>query len=153
MPTHFDGTAEEVRALDAYIKLQRAADTVLAHTTAHLAEHGLTVSQFGVLESLHHLGTLSQRDLAQKLLKSTGNISTVLKNLEKRGLISRARKADDTRYMEVCISDAGRALLTSFFGQHVRGIVEEMSALSAEEQAELARLCRKLGRREIAPDG
>ena len=106
-----------------------------------------------MLESLHHLGTLSQRDLAQKLLKSTGNISTVFKNLEKRGLISRTRKVDDTRYMEVCISDAGRALLTGFFGQHVRGIVKEMSALSAEEQEELARLCRKLGRRELAPGG
>ncbi|NLF76610.1 MAG: MarR family transcriptional regulator, partial [Chloroflexi bacterium] len=74
MPTHYDGTPEERRALDAYIKLQRAADTVLARTTAHLAAHGLTVSQFGALEALYHLGTLSQRDLAQKLLKSTGNI-------------------------------------------------------------------------------
>ncbi len=152
MPTHYDGTAEERLALDAYIKLQRAADTVLARTTAHLAEHSLTVSQFGVLEALLHLGTLSQRDLAQKLLKSTGNISTVLKNLEKRGLISRTRKADDTRYMEVCISDAGRALLTGFFDRHVQGIVEEMGALSAGEQAELARLCRKLGRREEASE-
>ena len=49
---------------------------------AHLADHDLTVSQFGVLEALHHRGTLSQRDLARKLLTSTGNISIVLKNLE-----------------------------------------------------------------------
>jgi len=153
MPTHYDGTPEERRALDAYIKLQRAADTVLARTTAHLAAHGLTVSQFGALEALYHLGTLSQRDLAQKLLKSTGNISTVLKNLEKRGLISRARKVDDTRYMEVCLSEAGRALLTGMFDEHVRGIVEEMSALNAGEQDELARLCRKLGRREVEVEG
>lgn len=152
MPTHYDGTAEEKRALDAYIKLQRAAETVLMRTTAHLAAHNLTVSQFGVLEALYHLGTLSQRDLARKLLKSTGNISIVLKNLEKRGLISRTRKAGDTRYMEVCISEAGRALLTSFFGQHVRGIVEAMSILTPGEQEELARLCRKLGRREAGPD-
>jgi len=33
-------------------------------------------------------------------------------------------------------------------GEHVRGIVEEMSALSPTEQEELARLCRKLGLRE-----
>lgn len=153
MPTHYDGTPEERRALDAYIKLQRAADTVLARTTAHLAAHGLTVSQFGALEALYHLGTLSQRDLAQKLLKSTGNISTVLKNLEKRGLISRARKVDDTRYMEVCLSEAGQALLTGMFDEHVRGIVAEMGALSAGEQDELARLCRKLGRREVGAEG
>ena len=148
MPTKYDGTRKEKRALDAYIKLQRAAETVVDRTTAHLAAYNLTTSQFGVLEALYHLGTLSQRDLAQKLLKSTGNISTVLKTLERRGLISRERNPDDTRYMEVCISTAGRELLASFFAQHVSGIVEEMSILTAEEQEELARLCRKLGLRQ-----
>ncbi len=151
MPSHYEGTLEERRALDAYIKLQRAADTVVTHTTAHLADHNLTLSQFGALEALYHLGTLSQRELAHKLLKSTGNISIVLKNLEKRGLISRVRSADDTRYMEVCITEAGRSLLASFFADHVRGIVEEMSVLTPQEQEELARLCRKLGLREPSP--
>jgi MarR family 2-MHQ and catechol resistance regulon transcriptional repressor len=148
MPTNYEGTVEEKRALDAYIKLQRAADTVLARTTAHLAADGLTVSQFGALEALYHLGTLSQRDMAHKLLKSTGNISTVLKNLEKRDLITRHRNPDDTRYMEVCISEAGRALLEHILAPHVDGIVAEMSILTPEEQDDLARLCRKLGLRE-----
>ncbi len=148
MPTKYDGTQEEKRALDTYIKLQRAAETVVMRTTAHLTTHDLTTSQFGVLEALYHLGTLSQRDLAQKLLKSTGNISIVLKHLEKRGLIARERNPNDTRYMEVCITKTGRELLASFFEQHVRGIVEEMSILTPEEQDELARLCRKLGLRE-----
>jgi len=34
MPTKYQGTSEETRALDTYIKLQRAAETTLAHTTA-----------------------------------------------------------------------------------------------------------------------
>lgn len=148
MPTRYNGTPAEIRALNAYIKLQRAAETVTTRTTAHLATYDLTTSQFGILEALYHLGTLSQRDLAQKLLKSTGNISTVIKNLEKRGLIVRERNPDDTRYMEVCLSPAGKALLESFFDQHVAGIVAEMDALTAEEQDELARLCRKLGLQE-----
>lgn len=150
MPSHYDGTAEELRALNAYIKLQRAAETAIAHTTAHLATRGLTTSQFAVLEALYHLGTLSQRDLAQKLLKSTGNISTVLKNLEKRSLIERARNPDDTRYMVVSISATGKMLIAEFFDQHVAGIVAEMSILTGAEQEELARLCRKLGLRDAA---
>lgn len=148
MPTRYDGTPEETRALDAYIKLQRAAETVVTRTTAHLSAYNLTVSQFGVLEALYHLGTLSQRDLAQKLLKSTGNISIVLKNLEKRGLITRERNPADIRTMQVRISAAGRDLIAGFFDQHVAGIVDEMSILTAAEQGELARLCRKLGVRE-----
>jgi MarR family 2-MHQ and catechol resistance regulon transcriptional repressor len=154
VPSRYNGTPEEQRALDAYIKLQRAAETVTVHTTRHLAGRGLTVSQFAVLEALHHLGTLSQRDLADKLLKSTGNMSIVLKALEQRGFVSRVRDPGDNRYMQVCITAAGRRFLMQFFPEHVHGIVEEMSVLSAKEQEELARLCRKLGLREApqAPD-
>jgi MarR family 2-MHQ and catechol resistance regulon transcriptional repressor len=148
MPTKYQGTQEETCALNAYIKLQRAAETTLTHTTAHLSDYGLSTSQFAVLEALYHLGTLSQRALAEKLLKSTGNISIVLKNMEKRGLIERHRDPDDNRYMQVCITDAGRDLIAGMFTAHVAGIVAEMSILTADEQYELARLCRKLGLRE-----
>ena len=148
MPTKYQGTQEETCALNAYIKLQRAAEATLFHTTAHLSDFGLSTSQFAVLEALFHLGTLSQRALAEKLLKSTGNISIVLKNMEKRGLIERHRDPDDNRYMQVCITDAGRDLIAGMFTAHVAGIVTEMSILTADEQDELARLCRKLGLRE-----
>ncbi len=147
MPTRHKGSPEEIRALDVYIKLQRAAGTVMKRTTAHLADYNLPESQFAVLEALYHLGVLSQRELAKKLLLSTGNISTVLKKLEKRGLISRERDPDDNRYMQVVITEKGKELLNSCFEPHVRGIVNEMSVLTSGEQEELGRLCRKLGLR------
>ena len=75
MGTHFNGTEREVRALDAYIKLLRATESVVARLSHQLRdENGLTVSQFGALEALLHLGPMSQRDLGTKLLKSSGNI-------------------------------------------------------------------------------
>jgi MarR family transcriptional regulator, 2-MHQ and catechol-resistance regulon repressor len=147
MPTKYQGTAEERRALDVYIKLQRAAETVLARTTSHLAQHNLTVSQFAILEALYHLGTLSQRALGQKLLKSAGNMSIVLKTMEQRGLISRVRDPQDNRFVQVCITPHGRDLIDGIFHGHVAGIVHEMSILTPEEQRELGRLCRKLGLR------
>lgn len=148
MPTHYQGTDSERRALDAYIKLQRAADTVLNRTSAHLYHHDLSISQFAVLEALYHLGTLSQRELAIKLLKSTGNMSVVLKNLEARGLISRKRDPQDQRVMQVCITGAGRVLLEAILPRHVAGIVAVMSALTADEQEQLGDLCRTLGLRQ-----
>ena len=148
MPTKYRGTTKEKRALNAYIKLQRAAETALYRTTSHLSDYQLTTSQFAILEALYHLGTLSQRELADKLLKSTGNISIVLKNMEKRGVIERHRDPDDNRYMQVSITEAGRELIDGMFDIHVAGIVAEMGVLTDAEQEELARLCRKLGLRE-----
>ena len=97
MGTKYQGSDAEVRALDTYIKLTRAAQTVLDRTNRHLADHGLTTSQFGVLEALHHLGALSQIDVARKLLMSTANITTVMQNLEKAGYIRRERDPRDQR--------------------------------------------------------
>lgn len=145
MPTKYQGTEREVRVLNAYIKLQRASESLLLRTNAHLTNFGLTTSQFAILEALYHLGTLSQVELASKLLKSTGNISSVLKNIERRGLIARERDPDDNRYMQVSITAEGQELIEDIFDDHVAGIMGEMSILSDRELEELARLCRKLG--------
>ncbi len=145
MGTKYQGTEEEIRALNSYIKLQRAAETNINRTTRLLSDHKLTLSQFAVLEALYHLGQMSQVDLAHKLLKSTGNMTSVLKGMEKRGLIQRERSEVDNRYMEVNLTDSGKQLIANYFPEHVRIIVEEMSALTPDEQEELARLCKKLG--------
>lgn len=147
MGTHYDGTPREIRALDAYIKLTRATETIFTRTNSHLAAHDLTTTQFAVIEALYHLGTLSQVELARKLLKSTGNITTVLQHLEARGLVCRQRSASDQRIIDVTLTEAGRAAIERVLPDHVRGIVEALSVLTPDEQETLAALCRKLGLR------
>jgi MarR family 2-MHQ and catechol resistance regulon transcriptional repressor len=145
MGTRYVGTKEEVKALNAYIKLMRAGQSVSGRVEAHFSELGLTVSQFGVLEALFHLGPLNQKNLAAKILKSTGNITMVIDNLEKRGLVKRTRDEHDRRHYSVGITQKGASLIRSFFPQHVARIVEEMSVLSGTEQEILGRLCKKVG--------
>ena len=145
MPTHHHGLPDEVRALDAFIKLMRAAASVMARTARPLAADGLTAGQFGVLECLFHLGPLHQRDLAQKHLQTGGNITMIVDNLEKAGLVRRVRMPEDRRYVCVHLTDAGRERIAVLFPRHVRNITRQMSALTPPEQEELGRLCRKLG--------
>jgi MarR family transcriptional regulator, 2-MHQ and catechol-resistance regulon repressor len=145
MGTRYKGTKEETRALNAFIKLVRAAQSVSGRVESYFSELGLSVSQFGALESLHHLGPLYQKDLASKILKSTGNITMVVDNLEKRGLVERVRDDKDRRHYSVRITPRGSTLIGSFFAGHVKRIVSEMSALSKAEQDELGRLCKIVG--------
>lgn len=145
MPTRFQGTADERRALAAYIKLMRAAESVTARLAAGLREAGLTTSQLGVLEALLHLGPMAQCDLASKQLKSPANLTTVVDNLERRGLVRRTRDPKDRRRSVVELTGEGRRRITDFFPRHAAAITREMSILEADEQEELARLCRKLG--------
>ena|SRR3990172_2004113 len=146
--THYKGAREEVRALSAYVKLVRASDSVTARIHRHLSSAGLTISQFGVLEALYHLGPLSQSEIAKKVLKSTGNITMVIDNLEKRGLVKRERNREDRRYYAVRMTAEGKKLIGSIFPHHAARILEEMSILSSAEQDSLGRLCRKIGLQE-----
>lgn len=148
MGTHYQGTEEEVRVLDAYIKLLRAAESTTARLSRHMASFGLTVSQFGTLEALLHLGPLWQCDLGKKLLKSGGNVTMVVDNLEKRGLVERRREGEDRRFVKVHLTEEGHRLIREMFPHHVKAILKEMNILTASEQEDLGRLCRKLGRKE-----
>ncbi len=56
MPTHYRGSAQERAALDTYIKLMRAADSVTARLDPLMRAAHLTLGQFGTLEALLHLG-------------------------------------------------------------------------------------------------
>jgi len=133
------------RVLHAYVCLMRAAESVSRRSHHHLDEDDLTSSQFGVLEALLHLGPLSQCELAQKLLKSTGNMTTVIDNLERRGLVERQPDNTDRRIKAIHLTPEGRALIRRVFPRHAEGLVRELSVLSRSEQDELARLCKKLG--------
>lgn len=59
----------------------------------------------------------------------------------------RERGVEDRRYTTVTLTEEGRQLVEELFPRHAAAITEEMSALK-EEQAEVARLCRKLGLKE-----
>lgn len=145
MPTHFTGTPQEISALNTFIKLTRASESLLTRLYQGGTQGDLTPSQFAVLEVLYHLGPMCQSDIGSKLLKSSGNITLVIDNLEKRNLVRRQRDKKDRRMVQVQLTDTGHALIIQLFPGHLAAIVEELSVLDLEEQEMLGRLCRKLG--------
>jgi MarR family 2-MHQ and catechol resistance regulon transcriptional repressor len=148
MPTHYRGREKTVRALNAYINLARATDSIFGRMAAQLESQGLTPGQFGVLEALLHLGPMCQHTLAEKLLRSGGNITLVVDNLEKHGWVRRERQKADRRKIRIHLTAGGRRLISWVFPLHAKAIEKEMSCLDTREQEALRRICRKLGRDE-----
>jgi MarR family 2-MHQ and catechol resistance regulon transcriptional repressor len=145
MGTHYAGTEEERRALDCYIKLSRAAESVTQRINAHLRDNDLTVSQFGALEALYHLGPMQSGLLGGKILKSSGNMTLVIDNLVQRGLVNRQRRQDDRRCIDIYLTEKASNLVKTILPGHVDGVVRSLSVLSADEQETLTALSRKLG--------
>ena len=146
MPTHFTGSRAEMRTLNTFIKLTRCTNSLLARLAERNTIGDLTYSQFAVLETLYHLGSLTQGDISAKVLKSGSNMTTVIDNLERDGLVRRERDASDRRVIHVHLTEAGSSKIESVLPGHVAALVEEFSVLSAGEQETLGELCKKLGR-------
>lgn len=148
MGTHYKGTDKEEKTLNAFIKLMRASESINNRLNKQLTDHNLTISQFGVLEALHHLGPLNQKALAEKLLKSGGNITLVIDNLEKNGWVERQRNPEDRRSMLIHLTPEGQNFISEYFPLHLDHIMEEFDILSKEELDQLACICKKLGLQE-----
>lgn len=144
--------AAERRALGAYIRLHRALGGIQGLTNAFCARHGLTPSQFATLEALYHKGPMCQRDLARSILRSGGNLTLVIDNLEKQRLVRRRTSKEDRREKVVELTESGRTRIREIFPEHARNIAEVFSPLTATEQEELGRLCRVL-ERSIGTEG
>jgi MarR family 2-MHQ and catechol resistance regulon transcriptional repressor len=145
MPTHFAGSGAEMRALNTFIKLTRCTNSLLARLAERNTIGDLTYSQFAVLEALYHLGPLTQGAVSKKVLKSGSNMTTVIDNLERDGLVRRERDAKDRRVIHVHLTPEGSSRVEQVLPAHINALVEELSALSASEQETLGALCKKLG--------
>jgi len=149
MGTHYQGSKTEINALNTFIKFVRAAESINSRLNARLVKEGLTVSQFGILEALLHLGPLCQKELADKILKSGGNITMVIDNLEKQGFVKRERGEKDRRLFTIHLTAEGRNLIERVFPGHVKAIVDEMNVLSEVEQIELQRMSKIIGMKNL----
>ena len=146
MPTHYVGTRAEMRTLDTFIKLSRCTNSLLARLVQRETIGDLTYSQFAVLEALYHIGHMTQGEISNKVLKSGSNLTTVIDNLERDGMVRRERDVEDRRVIHVHLTEAGKAKVEAVFPGHVAALVDEFSVLSANEQKTLSELCKKLGK-------
>ena len=146
MPTHYSGNRAELRTLDTFIKLTRCTNSLQGRLAERNTIGDLTWSQFAVLEALYHLGPMTQGEISAKVLKSGSNMTTVIDNLERDGLVKRERDTQDRRVIHVHLTDEGARKIEAILPGHVAALVEEFSVLSANEQETLGELCKKLGK-------
>lgn len=146
MPTHFTGTRTEMRTLDTFIKLTRCTNSLFARLAERNTLGNTTPSQFAVLEALYHLGSMTQGEVSTKVLKSGSNMTTVIDNLERDGLVRRERDGKDRRVIHVHLTEAGKGQVAAVLPGHVAALVDEFKVLSASEQELLGELCKKLGK-------
>ena len=127
------------------MKLARATSTFSKLTCGNIKSFGLTEPQFSVLECLGHVGQLTLGELSKKQLVSGGNITCVVDNLEKDGLVERAPNNSDRRVVVARLTPDGKKLFDEIFPMHAQFVTDMASVLSEDEQRILSALLKKIG--------
>jgi len=128
-----------------FIHLMFTANDVRSKITTVLGPFGLTLSQFGVLDTIYHLGPRRQKDLGATIFKTEGNITKVVDNLEKKRLVQRIQDKNDRRSYQINLTPEGRKLVSQAVPEVTGAVETQMSRLNARERKTMIELCLKLG--------
>lgn len=130
--------------LKTLIALSRTTNNVHKREYKTIKEGGLTVSQFSVLEVLYHKGDLKVAEIIDKTLSTGGNMTVVIENLVKEGLVTRYKDPEDKRINFISITKKGKDIIDEIFPKHIENINEIFSSLTIEEKQSLIGLLKKL---------
>lgn len=129
------------------IGLHRNINDIDKKTLKIAAEHGLTISQFMVLEALYSKGDMTVGEVREKILSSVGTISVIVNNLVKMNYIERLPDEKDRRVCILHLTKDGRDVISKVVPKNEAMIEDSMKVLTTEEQEDLLYLLKKMGGR------
>lgn len=129
--------------LSTLIVFTRAENKIHRMECQTIKESGLTTAQFGVLEALYNKGDLKICELIEKILTTSGNITVVIKNLEKEGLIKKSVDPADKRAAIISLTDKGRTIIENILPRHIENINRIFDILTEEEKLTLKKILKK----------
>lgn len=141
--------------LKTVIALNRATNHLNRRASAVFRRHGLTLMQFAVLEILYHRGALAVGEITKRILATGGNMTVVLKNLMKEGLIARGPSSSDNRVAIVSLTVRGAAKMEQLFPEYLEDLAGFLSCLPDVEKKALTttlRIIQRSGKNEHTSD-
>jgi DNA-binding MarR family transcriptional regulator len=132
--------------------LLKVAAQLRARFAEFLERFEMTEGRYAVLSALDHAGTigLSQAAVAEQLMHSESNISSLIERLDQDGLVSRRWSDTDRRKRVLLLTPAGRILTEQIETARRRWAERLLIEISALERRQLAKLLWQLAdRREV----
>jgi MarR family transcriptional regulator, organic hydroperoxide resistance regulator len=107
-------------------------------------DSGMTPQQYWLLRQLKKAGPLGTGELAQALGITVGSATVACKRLEKAGLLTRERQAEDERIVKVALTEQGRAQIDALCQRRREALAQWLNVLNQLEQEELQSMIERL---------
>lgn len=142
MATHYGQKA--ALSMKTWMQVFRTYNKIRAKELAYIQSYDLTMPQFQVLEVLYHKGDLNIGSITKLTMSTPGNITVVVKNLKRDGLIVSLQDENDKRASILTITQKGQAIIEKVFPQHAKNFEAYFNVLNNEELETLYTLLNKL---------
>src|SRR3954468_22288454 len=137
--------SDDHRALRIWLRLLTCTQMIERVVRSRLREQfGTTLPRFDLMAQLErHAEGLKMNELSRLLMVTGGNVTTIVDQLEKEGLVERLAEPADRRASRIRLTRIGERTFTDMARQHEEWVVEMLSGLSRREQDDLLRLLAK----------
>ncbi|MFC5451530.1 MarR family winged helix-turn-helix transcriptional regulator [Paenibacillus aestuarii] len=146
------------------LKLQDSVGYLIVNTgrklTLNLTQlfqtHNLTSEQWSLLMSLHNEEGISQKELAERTEKDPANVTRILDQLERKGLVRRVTNPEDRRSFNMFVTESGREAALELMpveAQFVQEILVDIPQAEIEAfKAFMLKVNRNIERRRVAAE-
>lgn len=132
------------KAMSTWIQLFRAFNKIRAKESLYIHSFDLTMNQFQVLEVLYHRGDLSIGAITTLTMGTPGNITVIVRNLKRDGLVDSIPDPKDKRSSILSITKKGKEIIEKLFPDHAKNLDSYFEVLNDDEMESLFNLLRKL---------
>ena len=106
---------------------------------------GTTLPRFDLMAQLErHREGLKMNELSQRLMVTGGNVTAIVDQLEKEGLVERLDEPADRRAFRIRLTRAGERSFAEMAREHEEWVAELFAGVSRKEQDELLKLLAKV---------
>lgn len=123
-----------------WFRMIRLHQALYNEVAARLRVEGLSVPQFDAISTLTEREGMSQRELADRLYVTKGNVSGLIDRLVDAGLVERRSIPDDRRSHALHLTKEGARLAGIGMQIHRDFMEETLGRLPVEDVAELDRI-------------
>lgn len=134
------------QALKLYVVLSRTYHAVAQADKRKIREYGLSPSEFAAMELLYHKGPQPVQKIASKVLLTSGSMTYVVTQLEKKNMIRRTGSEKDRRVCHIALTGEGTEKMKAVFPAHENYIAGLFESLSGEEAALVTEQLKRIGK-------
>ena len=128
------------------IALARSHRALAAAVEGSIAQLGLCLSDFMLLEALLHKGPLTISDIQEKVLLASGSMTAAVDRLEDKGLLRRKSVEGDRRMRMIELTPKGARTAQSAYDKHAADLEDLLSVLDDSEKERLYSALKKIRR-------